>query len=477
MTEPVLNALKPFLAAAGAKARKLHGERQAGASGSPPGPIDLTAALLRETLNRLRGGQLDDNWWRQLLGAVEQAYVVPDFLKKPALQNWLQSKEVEDGIVEMARANVMGTTVDHQGAIREKLRRSYADLTGEAENRADGAIDVVVAVLIAGYCASIPPTQMALAGMVQEVHNAVVQSGERQEPQPGPDLITQQAHDEKVQSDLAAILEQRMLDFEEASRRVQHLQTQVETGGELAGATAETKAKVLYWAARLSAADENSLETAQRLRKGLANTETVAGFRVVIIDALVAANRNDEDEAIQLLRDVDDADARSVLFGLLVRFRDEECALAWYADVVPAEAPSHFTHAGWHNWALAKVKVGCWEEAALGLYVVQQTLGREPRLAYLAGVVNAALLLPKERRATLDGIPFHRRMSASVDPQAEKHRKRAIECFEYLASHPNASNDDLKKAIDDWHLWLGLMSPSPYESTRAQEEQIGRAHV
>lgn len=460
--------VKPLMDFVNAKWRRLLAEQRAAISG-PPLEKDLTAIVFLKTLNRLRGGQLDDNRLQQILSTAGHAIVTPYFLKKPELREWLQQEEVENGVIALARVHVMATTADDREAVRELLRASYADVIGERESYADRVIDSVVAVLTASYYAAIPLDQEPIAGMVQDVHGAV-QDVSKKIDELRIDPITQQAHDEKAKSELADVLEERMLESDQARGRILHLHTQLTAGGDLASATDATKARVRYWAARLCASDKDSLDTAQVLRNLLPNQATVGDLQVVVIDALIAAGKDREDEAIQLLRDVEDADARSVLFGLLVRFRGESDALEWCTDVDPERTTEHFTHVGWRNWALAMVKTGRWKEAVRGLQAVQQNLDWEPSVAYVEGAVNAALLLPDERRAELDHAPFYRGMSASLDPHAEQHRRRAIMCFEYLASCSRGRNDHLKAAIADWHLWLRLMSPSLDESKRARDE-------
>ena len=73
--------------------RRVREERRAG---SMPfgGENDLLEKGLDETLGRLCQGNVDDAWWRNVLDRIEHKYVAPDFLRKPALQEWLADKQV-----------------------------------------------------------------------------------------------------------------------------------------------------------------------------------------------------------------------------------------------------------------------------------------------------------------------------------------------------------------------------------------------
>ncbi len=475
MTEELLGiAAKPLLPLAKAAAghiRVLSAERKAAVGGSP-GPADLMGEVLRGTWARLVG-PVDDAWWRSVLDAVEQAYVAPDFLKMPALQKWLRSDAVPEWFMALAKANVMGVAADDGQGIRNRLGACYADVTGEAEHFAEGPIDVVLAVLIAGYIATIPDSERATAGMIQQVDKGVKRiEAKLDDVARGPrfDPVVQHVHDKEAQSELSDILTQRTFDPSQATERIQELHRQTEDGGELAGATDALKNRVRYWTARLCATTTESLATAQRIRKGLSERQTEESL--LVVDAWIAATSDKGDEAMRLIRDVDDPDCRTVFVSLLARLCGEAEALAWCIDVDPTDLPTHFTHGGCGNWAVHMARAGRWEDAARGLREVERHHGWEPRVALVEGTVNAAFLLPEERRSgVLDSIPFYLGVGPSVDAAAEQHRERAAACFEYVGTNLGAwANKDLSTTVDDWRLWLRLMSPIRAENDEARHE-------
>ena len=59
---------------------------------------------LDQTLDRIRGGNIEDSWWRGLLRGLGQSYVAPDFLRQPALQAWLREDQVADDLKTLATA-------------------------------------------------------------------------------------------------------------------------------------------------------------------------------------------------------------------------------------------------------------------------------------------------------------------------------------------------------------------------------------
>ena len=131
MPEPSLSALavvlRPLVTSVYRRVRQHHTERRAGqvplAQPSPP-----QDELLNETLNRICGGNVDDGWWQGLLNRLGQQYVAPDFLKKPALQEWLAEESVADDLKAMAMGRIMAIA-DDEAPLRARLAQSYSNRT------------------------------------------------------------------------------------------------------------------------------------------------------------------------------------------------------------------------------------------------------------------------------------------------------------------------------------------------------------
>ena len=176
-------ALLPLVRVVAPTVRRLRAERE-GARAPAQVRTDLMDGVLRETLGRLRGRNVDDKWWRGVLMEWEQKYVAPEFFRKPDVRSWLELAEVEDGVMAIARAHVMGQLANDESAIRGRLVENYSEQTGEAVRFAEVPIDVVVATLAAGYFASIPREHWPLAGLFQAGQGEVVR-GDRSDR--GPD--------------------------------------------------------------------------------------------------------------------------------------------------------------------------------------------------------------------------------------------------------------------------------------------------
>jgi hypothetical protein len=87
MAETLSLLARPLLSVAGAiwrPVRSVYRERQAGQMPFGGGN-DLLEQGLDETMSRLRGGNVDDTWWQNLLDRIGHQFVAPDFLRKPAL--------------------------------------------------------------------------------------------------------------------------------------------------------------------------------------------------------------------------------------------------------------------------------------------------------------------------------------------------------------------------------------------------------
>lgn len=465
-------ALKPIIKSVNAHLRRLQAERKAALQGATE-PTNQTDVILIETLRRLQGGPVDSNWWQTILDHLGHRYITPKFLTMPALQEWLRIREVEKGILSIAREQVTGISAENKAAIRKMLCEHYSKVTGEKERQANVPIDTVVSVLSAGFIATIPRDLRATTALIQEVGKGVSQTKATDQAlnlEGRKDPLVQHTHTSKVKSELVKILKYRLLDVENTKQEVVALYSQIEEGGELAYATEDSKNKVRYWTARLCADSQESLQRAIDIRAGLGDGQVEGPLYV--IDALIAANSGNRDRAMQLVRGLDHPDARSVMFKLLVQFDGPQDALTWSREIVASNHTSCFTHAGWRIWAIHMAESGQWETAANKLIEVESHMELEPGVALIEGIINAVLILPEELRVALPGYaPLYFGIGPNMDSEVEKYRKRAVHCFDFLATDTeNFTNDKLQAIFGDWRIWLRLMSPNILEAQQAQLE-------
>ena len=462
--------LKPFVKVVVPRARQLHAERQA-AQVPFQRPPDFMDHSLNNTLNRLRGGNIDDNWWSKLLSQVGQQYIAPDFLNTPALQEWLAEENVADDLKALATAQIM-TSTSNDAVIRARLAQSYSYRTGETHQLANGPIDVAVAILVTGYIAAIPSDQRPVFGLLQEVSGHIDERFDHLQenlPLAAADPITQKAHTDQAIRELSIILIVRVLDPLKSRRSIQKLLDQVERG-DLAAANNSAKNKVRYWTARLCASDNETLALARQLRNELQPTDL--DMDLSIVDALLTEADGDTDNALRILRDHDTPDPRSALFSLLAHSQGEHGALDWFEQQDARSDPQFFTAVGWRTWAVCMAKVGKWEEAALRLLNIQSYWQEMPALALVEGVINAAMLLPDDHRETaLKIVPIYQGVTPNLVARAENYHSRAVTCFEFVEQRlADIADDDFARSISDWRLWIRLMDPNSTNRNVVRDE-------
>ena len=115
----------------------------------------------------------------------------------------------------------MGKDEYDQDALK-RLRQTYADKTGEAERLADGPLDVIVAIIAAGYFGSISPQIEPIVGMIQD-HARESSKGFQKLDENlgsiasrlkilGPDNYAVEAHNKFAQYELDQLLKRRSME-------------------------------------------------------------------------------------------------------------------------------------------------------------------------------------------------------------------------------------------------------------------------
>ncbi len=472
--QPLLSAaaslLRPFVNAVLTHVSRLRAERQASQMLAIQ-PTDLMDNVLNETLGRLRGGSIEDVWWRNILAQFGQQYISPDFLRKPALQEWLAEERVATDFKTLATTNLMMGVEDNEEA-RTRLIESYSDRTGEADQLATGPINVVIAVLVAGYIASIPSDQRASTGISQAGFKRMDARFDRLEallPQGTPDPIIQKFHTEEADVELSKVLRLRAIDPPASRSDIQILLNRTR-GGDLVAASNQTKADILYWAVRLLAVDTDTLATARELREELEQSDPRRDLS--ILDALFATTMGNSNDGLRIIRDKDDPDSRSVFFSILADSQGESAALDWYEQHEARDDPDFFTGFGWRNWAICTAKRGKWEETCRQLIKVETYWSEAPFLAFVEGSINSAMLLPLEyRNQVLDHAPLYAGINVIQRAKVEQHHARATICFEYVTNNfADFAGQHFTNVVSDWQLWLRLMDPNLSNATATKQE-------
>ena len=449
--------------------KRLHKERRAAQSRLELS-TDIVDGILNQTLDRLRGGSIDDHWWKGVLNRIGQEYIAPDSLKSSIWHKWLSDTSVADNLKLLAKAEIMGNDQDPE--VRTFLAQSYPDRTYEIYRLEFEPVDVVVAILVAGYINSIPNDQLPLAGMVQGLQINIYEGFKelkREQSENVSNPITQKAHTQYAKRELSKILTLRIFNPSKSRSDIQKLIDQVLEGG-LRATTLPTKTKILFWGARLFAQDKETLPLAKEICAKLKQIDT--DTELSIIDALILEKKGQVEKALRLIRDYEDPDSRSVFFSILARSQNNQDALDWFDNRNGYDDKNFFTAVGWINLALSLVKVGRWEEALKPLVKLESLWEKSPMLSLVEGHLNAVMLLPEDfRKSALDTIPLHKGISPVLGVKAKSYHNRAITCF-------NSAEQNLKEIVDnelmefiaDWQLWLQLMDPSDTEAILTRNE-------
>ena len=480
MIDPTLSLLatklRPAFSAVLKHALRLHKERSAARTAFN---VDLLNHTIDDTFNRLRGINITDTWWRSLLAVVGHKYIAPDFLKAPAVQDWLRQDIVETYFRCLATDVIMRRSVDRTEE-QERLAQEYSKFTGEHHRRAAGPIDVVTGILVAGYLASIGSGQRPLAGMLQQIHgtlNERLDDFEEKHIAGVTDLVTERFPIVKqlltpyVENELADILSLRSLDQIIARQRIRHLFKRV-SDGDLSPIDETIKYTIFEWTARLCATDKETLPFAKEIRTLLA--KKAIDWNLSIVDALISEAEGDMDGALRDLRDAKDREARSVWFGLLIRAKGDERALDWFDGEKVLRHEDFFSGPGWVSWAVTAAKSGRWKNTADVLKNLQPMWEETPALPIVEGSVNAAFLLPDDFRGrVLDGVPLYHSMTPISGPDALDRHNRALECFGYAEDALRGRvREEWWRFLADWALWLQLMNPD-VDKRNAAREKVG----
>jgi hypothetical protein len=439
-------------------------------------PFSISNDLLEQgvdaTFDRLRGGNIDDTWWCNLLNRIGHQFVTPDFLRMPALQEWLANEQVQSDFKALARERIMGADADDPEA-RARLRRVYAAVTGENEGLADGSIEVVIAILAAGYLGSIDPRLQPIAGMIQastQENREQFSAVHRRLNELGPDRYVIAAHSEHAERALSLLLKQRSLTPDRVRQALITLAQRVTDGDLRRYVEHSIRAQVQYWSARLHAHQPATLPVARYYLEQLHQTDPAADTR--IIDALILKAEGNDNGALQMLRDIDTLDGRAMFFTTLFMTRGAEVALSWFDDQPRRDDPSFLTGVGWSNVAICLAKMDRWEEAAERLATAQDHIEEWPDLAFVEGVVNVAMLLPVEwRQFALEMHLFHEVIKPIEGSDADRRRARARVCFEkakdllVTIDQPNRA-----QGAQAWLLWLRLTDPTSAVVHEARQE-------
>jgi pimeloyl-ACP methyl ester carboxylesterase len=235
-----------------------------------------------------------------------------------------------------------------------------------------------------------------------------------------------------------------------------------------ASLSSDLRRAILFRAAR-SAAIHSHLDEAQRF---LAAGQMLSG---AVSDAparaRIAVAKDRTDDAIQILRDAPDDDARSVLLSILAVERSDDEALRWFTE--NGLSPARLTALG--VLTLCQLYLRRSDFEAVSRVLSQTTpdqLAQAPYLYFLRGAMRFARLLPVPEQATaLSGLPMDVRNARPIvgDPELTAALDTAIN--DIRRALPLASTLGLRHApriIESYIIWCELLHPTRKQTALAQ---------
>ncbi len=461
---------------------RLWKERKAGQIVFPEDKVGLIDVELDKTIARIRGEELEDGWLKPILTTLSHPIVTPQFLREQEVKDWLANEHVRRDLKAMAARRLLGASTPDTET-QERLLHAYATVSTKPAPTGIEAINGIIAILVAGYQDSLQAKPAPLAGLIQaastenrgalERVNQEMSSVAERLNSIGPDGLVVRVHTEQGYAELSGILKRRGFLTEQARSQICML-IQKLSSGELCHADQTVKTGAFYWAARLHAYEAELVPQAKHYLHRL--HELDPGYDTRIVDALILEHEGDAAGALRVLRDIDTADGHSSFWLVLGRTKSKQAALAWIEGQPGHTDVGFLTGIGWQNFAVSLSEMGMWERAADIFSATKSQVDDWPDLAYVEGVINAAMLLPIETRSlALQMNIFHPHIQVVQGPEADRRRARAYSCFEQAVNLLNMIGE-IKRAqgAKAWILWLRL-TDDKLDVRRAAQNEVREA--
>ena len=458
---------------------RLRSERHAGQSVFPEEEVRLMDVDLDKTIARLRGEELDDGWIKPILTTIVHPFVTPQFLREQEVKDWLADEQVRRDLKILAIRQLLGNTMPDTET-RKRLIEAYSVVTTKPAPTALEATNAIVAILVAGYKASLQAKPAPIAGLVQagttehregieRVSQQIASIAERINSI-GSDALVVRVHTEQASKELLGIRMRRTFRTDEARDQIRVLVGKLSTG-ELRQADQAVRIEALYWAARLHAFEAQHVPQASTYLQQLRDLDPE--YDVRIVEALILEHKGDAAGALRILREINTADGHSTIWSVLSRTQGKTAALTWMEGQLDHKDSGFFTGIGWQNVAITLSEMGMWERAAAILATTSTCADDWPDLAFVEGVINAAMLLPLESRSlALRMNVFHPQIQVVQGPDANKYRARAYSCFDRAVSLMTGIGEDKRaQGAREWMLWLRL-TDNKLDVRKAAENEV-----
>ena len=463
-------------AAAMPEARSLLAQRRAARGEKLPEP-DLIEVRLEETINGLTGRGRRPAWLANAIAQLRQRSIDPDAMfRGESLHAWLDDPDLRGQLRVLARHKLSGQAgSEAEASCRASLARKYEELVGDHRSQAQGRIDVILDVLLAGVSADEDRSASATALRVQAGVESVLERIEvlsasaATAPVAAWDQAAAEFLNRAAAEDcdrcLSQILRRRSIPGVDARGEIAALAARVGAGGDLRFAAPSRRCEVLYWAARLHAQEPSVADAAHAYRAALLKLDPTYGTG--IIDAWLNATSGDPQAGLRRLRQIDSPDGHANLMSMLRRHEGAQAALDWldsHGDV----APDFLTGPGWLNAAILVAEAGRWETAAgMTAKATEEHVAEYPDLLFVDGVLSAAFLFPTELRQHALAMAVEVAPLLQEGAEVDRRRRRALISFgRAAAALRELGVSERTRGAEQWSLWLRLTDTT----TRARAE-------
>lgn len=450
----VLASLAPFL-------RRGRAER---GSGRNPhvAKNDSADELLDGALGRLGAVSVDDSHWDRLSNGIAAAFVRPEHFSKPHLREWISRPDANAALRRVTKARL--AFAPERTEDNEKLLSIYMEISGEHRSYAESNLHAAVSFLTAslvGAAKDAGNAAISQAGFVS-VHdrfNAVegkLDAALELRSNMARGAVAEH-HGRDARSRLESILRRRASIGPGALDELGQLLLALDRDGEFEAAPLSLRAEALDWLARISA----SLGQLPRAEAALVEFTKLGREPSLPARAWTEAGRGNVDEALRLLAELDTADCRSSIFGLLRAKRGDLAALA-YLDSLDGLSAETLTPAGWTNVATCLVEGGNLDRATSVVSSLPASIvGEWPMLGYMGGVIYASNSISPEMRERALHMEYLSAANHLLDGAgAEEWRAKAHSSFEAcLRAAEEVGDDALARHATGWLRWLRLVDP------------------
>ena len=264
-------------------------------------------------------------------------------------------------------------------------------------------------------------------------------------------------HGSDALQELQGILKRRTSFGQDTLGDLKQLVNDIEDNGKFRAAPTSIRIEIYDWTARIAASKDMLQEAENAVAMVTELGEQVSQVALAWCDVA----RGDIDAGLKRLRDFNDDESQSNLFGILRSKKGNKEALAYFESIENI-TPDQFTAFGWRNVIACLAEAKRVDEAADTYMPLPNNLVADcPSLGYIGGVVCAALLVPEEHQHRVIYEEFFAANEHLLEGEnTDLWRLRARAAFHLSADMAIDANDSwLEKSAQGWLRWLRLIDP------------------